>query len=427
MFRNIKAILIVLHDIKLPAYKKEELVKKRLKKVLVSAYMHVPYYRNMMKNIGYNPAIDYKGPEDLRRLPITTREDFKTNDQLMFLKDGVNTKNLYSSSTSGSTGIPLKIFLSYNELAFQIAKWLRVLFINKYSIKNKVLSLTSDLTLSESKTVLQKFGLMRRLVVDSTLPPDKLVEILLNYKPHVLYGIRSPIDLLALELTKRKVKPEGLKLVLVTGEIIHEYNRNLYSQTFSIDPIESYGSEEMGTMAYETPARDGLHLCDDLTYFEFLDKNGKPVLPGKPARIVVTDLLGTTMPFIRYDQGDFVTVKIITASAGKPEKRISQIIGRDNDYIILPDGSIKTSFYLTYDIARKFDGIWQFKIIQKTKTYYHIKIAADQDYFAKIEELFVDLLYTKLPKNCNFDLLRVDFIEPDPSGKIQIFVSELKN
>jgi phenylacetate-CoA ligase len=427
MLNNIKAVWQVIHDIKLPIDKIEELVQKRLKRVLISAYVHVPYYRKLMQNIDYNPAIDYKGPEDLRRFPITTKQDLKANNQMMFLKDGTCTKNLYYSSTSGSAGIPLKIFLSHNELAFRIAKWLRVLFVNKYSIKNKVLALTVPLKINEGKTFLQKFGLLRRLAVNLLIPSDKLAEIFLSYKPHVLYGNSSPINLLALELIKRKTKIEVPKLVLIGGEIIHKHNRNLYKQAFGIYPTEFYGSEEMGVMAFETPARDGLHLCDDLTYFEFLDKNNNPVLPGESGRIVVTDLLGTTMPFIRYDQGDIVTIKVITGSDGKSEKRISKIIGRDDDYIILPDGSINSSYYFSNGIAQQFNKIRQFKVIQKTKIYYQVKIATDQNYFNKIDRQFKYFLNKRFPKNCYFEILRVDFIEPDPSGKLRSFVSEIKD
>lgn len=427
MLNNIKAMWQVMHDIKLSSNKKEQLVKKRLERVLVLAYRHVPYYRNMMKNIGYNPITDYKGPEDLIRFPITTKKDIKANDSAMFLKEGIDFKKLYATSTSGSTGIPLKIFLSRNELSFRKAKWLRVLFINKYSIKDKVLALTSPATLEESKTVLQKFGLLRRLAVNHLLPIDKLVEIFTNYKPHVLYGSRSILDQFALELIKRTIKPEGLNLIIVGTEIIYKHNKKLYNQAFGVDPIEYYGSMEMGVMAFETPARDGLYLCDDLTYFEFLDKKSNPALPGEPAKIIVTDLFGTTMPFIRYEQGDIVTIKVTKDPEGKTEKRISKIIGRDNDYIILPDGTKKTYHHLYDDIERRFGEIWQFQFIQKTISYYQVKIAAKEAYFDKIKNQFIDFLYTKFPKNCRFELLRVDFIEPDPGGKIRTIISEIKD
>jgi phenylacetate-CoA ligase len=427
LFKEINAMRQVLQDIKLPAYKKEELLKKRLKAVLISAYKNVPYYRSMMKNIGYDPAIDHKGQEDLKKFPITTKQELKMYDQLMLLKDGVNTEDLYSVSTSGSTGMPFKIFLSNDELAFRIAKWLRVLFFNKYSVKDKVISLTVRSDIDQKETIFQKFGFLRRLVVNSLLPASKLVEIILDYKPNVLYGNRSPISLLAMELVKRKIKPVGLKLVLVGGEMFHKHDRDLHYKAYGTEPIEFYGSEEMGVMAFETPERDGLHLCDDLTYFEFLDKNNNPVLPGEPGRIVVTDLIGTTMPFIRYDQGDLVNIKIITGYNRNPENRISEIIGRDNDYIVLPDGSAQTSYYFFYDIVKQFDKIMQFRVTQKTKTYYKIEIVANKEYFVKIEGQIIELLNKKFPENCYFELLLVDHIEPDQSGKLRAIISEIKD
>jgi phenylacetate-CoA ligase len=302
-----------------------------------------------------------------------------------------------------------------------------VLFINKYSTIYKVLALVEPRHLVEGKTVLQKFGLLRRLAVNQSLPPEELTEILLNYKPHVLYGYTTQIDLLTLELIKKNIKPPGLKLVLLGGEIVHDHNRNLYVEAFGIDPIEYYGSEEMGIMAYETPARDGLHLCNDLTYFEFLDKNDNPVLPGEFAKVVVTDLLGTAMPIIRYDHGDIVTIKVNEDRDGNTEKRISKIFGRDNDYFILPDESTRTFCHLHDGVLREFDEIWQIRVIQKTKSSYQINIAASDDYFKKIEVRFKDLLYRTFSKDCSFDLFRVDSIEPDHSGKLRVLVSEIKD
>ena len=229
-----------------------------------------------------------------------------------------------------------------------------------------------------------------------------------------------------MELIKRKIKPGNIKLIVVGAEMIYESSRNLYKQAFGPNVIEVYGSVEMGIMAFETPERDGLHLCDDLTLFEFLDKNGNPVLPGEPGRVIVTDLIGKTMPFIRYDHGDFAIVKIITGKGGKPEKRIAKIIGRDADQITLPDGSIRP-FYDFHAIMDKFNEIMQFRIIQKTKSYFQIKIVTDEKYFYEIYNQIIGLLHINFPKSCRFDILRVDFLEPDLTGKLRLFVSELKN
>jgi len=425
MFRNAKALYQVLHDAKLSKRERENLASKRLKSVLVASYKYVPYYREMMQDISYDPLKDYTGPEDLAKFPITTKKDLKTNETFLFLKENADTAKLFGDHTSGSTGMPLKIYRDWNERAFQVAKYLRFLFLNGYSVRDKILSVSGPTRLSGNKTILQKFGFIRRLAVSYLLPIPQIVDILLYYKPQVLSGNRSHVDLIALELLKREIRPKSLKLVSVGAEMIHDNSRNLHKQAFGLNTIENYGTCEMGIMAYEILGEIGLYLNEDLTYFEFLDKNGNSVLPGEPGRVVVTDLLAKTMPFIRYDQGDYAITKTFTGTDGKHERRIVKIIGRDDDQIILPDGSIKP-YAVFYEIMHKFQGIMQFRVIQKTKSHFQVKIVASQNYFNEIYNQIMNYLYDSFPECCEFDLLRVDAIEPDPTGKIKNVISDLK-
>ena len=126
--------------------------------------------------------------------------------------------------------------------------------------------------------------------VSSIRSAQELVDILLSYKPQVLYGTRASLEFMALELKQRGVKPDGLKLLLGAGDVIHKNTRKFLTRQFGVELTECYGSAETGVMAYETPRRDGLHICHDLTYFEFLDDEAIPVLPGEAGRVVVTDL-----------------------------------------------------------------------------------------------------------------------------------------
>ena len=75
----------------------------------------------------------------------------------------------------------------------------------------------------------------------------------------------------------------------------------------------------------------------------------------------------------------------------------------------------------------RFNEIMQFRIIQKTKSYFQIKIVADHNYFKEIYNQIMNSLYLCFPKSCKFDILRVDYLEPDLTGKLRMFVSELKN
>ena len=60
MINNLRAIRLVMGDLKLRRPALEDLVRRRLHAALVSAYRHVPYYRELMNSVGYDPVCDYR-------------------------------------------------------------------------------------------------------------------------------------------------------------------------------------------------------------------------------------------------------------------------------------------------------------------------------------------------------------------------------
>src|SRR5262245_51825150 len=98
----------------------DALVRDRLRSVLISAHRHVPYYRDAMDRAGYVPARDYRGPDDLKHLPITRKETVKTNSAT-FIRDGADLGSCFADATSGSTGIPLRVYRTREERAIEIA------------------------------------------------------------------------------------------------------------------------------------------------------------------------------------------------------------------------------------------------------------------------------------------------------------------
>lgn len=428
MFNNLRAFYQVMRGAKLPRSELDKVVHKRLKAVLVLAYRHVPYYRELMHGVGYDPVRVFRGPEDLSKLPITSKKDLKQRDITAFVREGSDLSKCFTDLTSGSTGIPLRIYREPSERALQTAKWLRVLFINGYSVRQKVMAITSPDRTTKRDSIIQQFGLLRRLTIDYVHHSIKeIVDIFLKYKPEVLYAHRSHLDLMALELKRRRIKPEDLNLKLLIGgsELIHESSRQLYRKQFGVELVEYYGSWEMGTMAYETPEHNGLHLNEDLTYFEFLDIDGNPVPPGRPGRVVVTDLTGKLMPFIRYDQGDQVVFEYGDDVNGNPIRKLSQIIGREDDFVLLPDGTQRSAFYL-FKVIYKYEGIVQFRVVQRTRSSFDILIVADTSYFLSIRGELMQRLQQNFPPTVSFEIVQVDEILPDPTGKIRTLVSEAK-
>jgi len=419
----LQAVLQVMRDARRSQPDLERLVHKRLKKVLVNAYLHVPYYHELMQDMDYDPRHDYRGPGDLSRWPITTNKDVKERGTAAFVKEGTDLSRCSWSATSGTTGAPLALYCSPRESAVRYAKVLRMFLINGYSVGDTLMHIT-NLTKPPRSSIIQRLGIFRRIGASPRLSPERMVDLFLDYQPDVLWGARTLLDLMALELMRRGIQPKPLKLVIGGAEVIGASSRRLCQEVFGTEMREIYGATETGLIAYETPAHDGLHLCEDLVYFEFLDEHGESVPPGKPGRVVLTDLMGDVMPFIRYDLRDWAVFEQDSFESNG-RRRITRIVGRDSDAVQLPDGTWR-SFHSFTDIMRDYDQIVQFRVVQKTRALFHILVVADPSYLLRVEEEMRQQLQAGFPNTVDIEIIPVDRLEPDPSGKLRLLVSEVK-
>jgi phenylacetate-CoA ligase len=187
---------------------------------------------------------------------------------------------------------------------------------------------------------------------------------------------------------------------------------------------ETYGTVEMGVMAYQCQSCEGLNLIEDCTYFEFLDEQDRPVKPNQPGRLVVTDLNGGLMPFIRSDQGDLAAYSLRQNDRGENVRVIDSIIGRQDDLAPLPDGRCLT--YLDfYELMDVYPGIGRFRVRQREPDLFILELVSSADYFRGIEREPRERLRLLSPLPLRFEIRQVDDISPDPSGKMRMLVSEV--
>ncbi len=427
MFEQLLAMRQVFRDQSYPSDILRELARERLRAVLISAFEHTAYYGDAMRAVGYDPRYDFNGPEDLTHLPILTKQILKDTGIRAFVRkaDREHLDACYSDVTSGTTGLPLIIYRDRYSRALQVAKWLRVLFNNGYGPTQKVVSFATQTQLGAGRSLIQRFGLFRRQPIGYDMAPERALEVIRAYRPHVLYGAPSGFDFLFDAMEQRRERLTGVRLIVMTGEMIREGIRERCKAFTGVDVTESYGTVEMGVMAYQTPNRDDLHLNEDLTYFEFLDDNGAPAAPGQEARIVVTDLSAKLMPLIRYEQGDRVVFTECDIEPGDKRRCIQRIIGRDNDYAILGDGT-RRSFIPYYEALDVFTGLKRFRIVQVEPDLFDILMVADKDYFDGIKTEALARLRRLCGARPEYRLHRVEEIPRDPSGKIRMLISHVE-
>ncbi len=420
MFQDARALAVVLRDPGLSPRRLEALVQRRLERVLRAA-LAVPWYAKLYQRTRCHAPTGGLRPESLARLPIVTRAMLNEAGKGALVRPGTDLTACHVETSSGSSGVPLAVYRNSYERSVQVAKWLRVLIRNGYRPHHRVTALVRREKLEKGRRLLSGLGLFRRQTLDYSMPIDSLADAVLRERPRVLYGNRCHLELVADVIDRRGMRCNGLNLLVATGEVIHEGSRRFMEEIYGTKVVESYGSVEMGVMAHQLPNATGLYLCEDRTVFEFLDEEGRAVPPGVPGRVVVTDLTNTLMPLVRYDQGDLAEYRVEQSPRGRPTRVITRILGRDDDYAVMPDGSLRT--YLDFcGFVAGIMAVRQFRLTQLTPVFFRMEVVAARQQHQRIRSSMESFVASELP-GCSFQTVFRDRIEPDPSGKIRKFVS----
>lgn len=100
-----------------------------------------------------------------------------------------------------------------------------------------------------------------------------------------------------------------------------------FYQSRNIDVLQSYGTAEMGLVAYESPAREGL-IIDEGAVVEIVEPGtGTPVADGDVGELLVT-VLNPDYPLIRFATGDLSAMLPGPSPCGRTNRRIKGWLGR---------------------------------------------------------------------------------------------------
>lgn len=114
-------------------------------------------------------------------------------------------------------------------------------------------------------------------------------------------------------------------------------DRDSLEETFGLPYYESYGFHEVGWVAVECPARDGLHIFEDAFIVQIVDpETGEPLPDGETGAICVTELFKTGSPQIRYNILDLSFLYPPGRCAcGSSLRRMGRFAGRGDNMVKL--------------------------------------------------------------------------------------------
>jgi hypothetical protein len=161
-----------------------------------------------------------------------------------------------------------------------------------------------------------------------TLPMDQIVDGLNRIQPHVLMSYPSALLGLAHETAvgRLRITPRRIK---VGAEPLLPEIRQAAEEAWGVPVLNVYGASEAGGLGVSCGHGPGLHLVDDLVIVEPVDNEGRPVGPGeRSAKLYVTNLFNTTLPLIRYEVTDEITLTGEPCPCGSAHRVITDPQGR---------------------------------------------------------------------------------------------------
>lgn len=152
------------------------------------------------------------------------------------------------------------------------------------------------------------------------------VQAIADLKPAAYAGTPSFLKIILEKAAETGADCSSLALGLVSGEALPPSLRSALGD-FGVDVLQCYASADLGLIAYESGAREGLIVDEDLIVEIVKPGTGEPAAEGEVGEVVVTNF-NRTYPLVRFGTGDLSAVLAGTSPCGRTNMRIKGWMGR---------------------------------------------------------------------------------------------------
>ena len=155
---------------------------------------------------------------------------------------------------------------------------------------------------------------------------EQQVQAMAELKPAGYIGTPSFLKIIVEKAAEMGVAMPSVRKALVSGEAFPPSLRDWLAER-GIAGYQCYATADLGLIAYETSAREGLVLDEGVIVEIVRPGTGDPVPEGEVGELVVTSL-NPDYPLIRFGTGDLSAVLAGTCPTGRTNNRIKGWMGR---------------------------------------------------------------------------------------------------
>lgn len=406
-----------------------EMQKDKLEKLLLECVRKVPAY----KSYSYLEDQIKEDPfEALKTIPILRKNDFR-NDSESYINESVDKSALIPNISGGSTGQPVRFYMDRKTVEYyEAARWRGLSWSGITPGSRSVMIWGNPIELDsmkQKKYAFRERWLKNRIIIpayslesESILDYIKKIE---SFKPEYFYGYASALDAFATLMLKNNLKLSFTpKAVVSTAETLHSFQRKNIEKAFACNVINEYGARDAGILAFQCKS-GSMHISAENAILEVVDPlTFKPLAKGRSGVVLVTDMNNLSMPRLRYELGDRVTLSDKKCTCGINLPILENIDGREDDMFITPDGKFVHGHLFSH-AARPISSIKNFQIVQKSPDSAELKILLEDNNDKEGIDIFIEELKGFLPK-VNIEVKIVDDIPVTKSGKFRYAIRQFK-
>ncbi|MGI6679653.1 MAG: DVU_1553 family AMP-dependent CoA ligase [Dehalobacterium sp.] len=334
----------------------------QVRKTLSYARNNGAFYKKRLAGIDAEKIISLG---DMEQIPFTYPEEIIQDPFAFTCVPQRDISRITSLATSGSTGVPKRIFFTENDLE-RTMDFFALGMTTMVHKGQSVLIMMSSTRENSIADLLQK-GL-ERIGVSSVIHGHVHdVSLALSAARGFDCLVGMPGEILYLCRVDASLRPRS---VLLSADYVPESVIRAIKDTWHCMVFTHYGMTETGFGGgVQCTAGLGYHLRDADLLIEIIDsKTGAQLPPGEVGEVVLTTLRNEAMPLIRYRIGDVARWVRDPCLCGGILPRLDKIQGRKDNTLFLDCGT-SISIHQLDEIMYAFPGLrnYRAKLVERKK------------------------------------------------------------
>ncbi len=387
-----------------------EIQNEKFLEVFRHAIKHSKFYKKLYTKYDISEE-NIKSIHDITKLPVLTKSDIKDHIDEIYTGSKFSKVKGYTSGTSGS---PLMVYRTYASVLEENAYIWAHRHHFGYRPGMKTVSLRGDLDRNKMISF-DKFS--NTLYLSSYNISEKnaawYFDKIQSFAPYAILAYPSSLDNLANLFRAVNIELQ-IPYTFTSSETLYENQRTKIEAVFNTKIYDWYGNAER-TIAIEQRQNYEYYELPLYSFNEF-----------KENATITTGLINANFPLIRYQVTDAIKHTAFDTDLDKSRFRIEEIQGRNDDVLLLPDGTKigRLGFELN-----KVKNIDYAQFVQTDKEKFVLNLVVTNNFTADDEKRIVKNLEHRIGNSMPYEIKKIkkEDIILSKSGKFKLVVNQICN